>query len=550
MDGAERSRFSRRAFAGAGGAIALAGGAALALRGSGFGPLPGADNFTLRRGNNAEPDTLDPHLGSTTYEFCIVGEMFLGLMTENPAAEQIPGAAESWRTSDDGLTWTFRIRDHRWSDGTPVTAEDFVYSFRRVLDPDTASQYGSVLYPIRNAEAVNARHMPVEALGVRAIDSRTLEVRFEVEVPYAPQLLAQTCTYPVPRHVIAKYGESWTRPGIAVGNGPYVLKEWIPNDHVVLEKNPHFYDARNVKISRVVVYATPDYAAALMRFRAGELDINVDVPSQDIAWVRKNLPGTMRVAPYMLIDYLVFNVHAKPVDDIRVRTALSLAIDREMIAGRIMGAGEAPAWSFVPPHMPDYPYTAQLRLRSHSMQERRARAIALLAEAGYGLANPLTLDFNVSNGTSARTVSVALQSMWKDIGANVRIVPREEKDHYNLLIKQEFSVAWSAYVADYADARDFLMLGQTNAYPLNDSGYSNPAFDALLARADRIGDPRARGAVLAAAEQIMLDDAAVAPVFFGVTRTLVAPAVKNWVDNPVNIHRARWLSLDRSRANA
>ena len=550
MHGAARWRLSRRTLVGAGGAAALAGGTALALRGSGFGPRPGVDNFTLRRGNNAEPDTLDPHLGSTTYEFCIVGEMFLGLMTENPAAEQIPGAAESWRVSDDGLTWTFHIREHRWSDGTPVTADDFVYSFRRVLDPETASQYGSVLYPIANAEAVNGHHVPLEALGVSALDSRTLEIRFGVEVPYAPQLLAQTCTYPVPSHVIAKHGEGWTRPGIAVGNGPYILKEWIPNDHVVLEKNPHFYDARNVKITRVIVYATPDYAAALTRFRAGELDINVDVPSQDIAWVRRNLPGTMRVAPYTLIDYLVFNMHAKPVDNIRVRTALSLAIDREMIATRIMGAGETPAWSFVPPHIPDYPYTAQLRFRNLSMQERRARAIALLAEAGYGLSNPLELDFNISSGTSARTVSVALQSMWKDIGANVRIVPRDEKDHYNLLIKKEFSVAWSAYVADYADARDFLMLGQSNAFPLNDGGYSNPAFDSLLARADRTSDPRVRGVVLAEAEQIMLDDVAVAPVFFGVTRTLVAPAVRGWVDNAVNIHRARWLSLDRTRTTS
>jgi oligopeptide transport system substrate-binding protein len=547
MDGAERWRFSRRALAGAGGAVVLAGGAALALRGSGFGPRPRADNFTIRRGNDAEPDTLDPHLASAIYEFGIIGEMFLGLMTEDAAAKKILGAATSYSVSHDGLTWTFRIRDHCWSDGTPVTAMDFVWSFRRALDPKTASQYASALYVIDNAEAVNAGRAQIETLGVRALDPRTLEIRFAVEVPYAPELLSQPSTYPVPGHVIAKYGDAWTRPGILVGNGPYRLTEWISNDHVVLEKNPYFYDADRVRIARIVIYATPDYAAALTRFRAGELDIDVDVPSQDIGWVRQNLPGTMHVAPYMLTEYVVFNVHAKPFDDMRVRTALSLAIDREMIAARVMGAGEAAAYSLVPPHMPDYPATAQLRFRGLSMAERRAQAIALLAGAGYGLANPLVFDFNINNRTTARTISVALQSMWKDIGADVRIVPSDEKDHYNLLLNQEFSVAWAGYIADYLDAKDFLRLGQTDDRALNNGTWSNSRFDALLARSDTIADAEARGALLAQAEQIMLDEAAVAPVYFGVTRTLVAPAVKGWVDNPVNIHRTRWLSLDRTR---
>jgi oligopeptide transport system substrate-binding protein len=547
MDGAERRRLSRRVVVGSGGAVALAGGAALALRGSGFGPRPRADNFTLRTGSDGEPDTLDPHLASAVYEFAVIGEMFLGLMTETAAAVPMGGAAESSSVSDGGLTWTFRIREHCWSDGVPVTADDFVWSFRRALDPRTASQYASMLYPIQNAEAVNARRADPTALGVRALDTKTLEIRFHIQVPYASQLLAHTCTYPVPRHVIAQHGDNWTRPGIMVGNGPYVLRDWIPNDQIVLEKNLRFYDAKRVNIERVIVHPTQDYAAALTRFRAGELDIDVDVPSQDLGWVKRNLPGRMRVAPYMLTEYVVFNVHAKPVDDLRVRLALSLAIDREMIASRVMGAGEAAAYSFVPPNMPDYPGTAALRFRGVSMEERRARAIALLAEAGYGLRNPLVFDFNINNLTTARTVSVALQSMWKDIGVNVRIVPSDEKDHYNLLLKQEFSVAWAAWVADYLDAKNFLMLGQSSASALNDGAWSSKAFDARLAQSDAIADSRARSACLAEAEQIMLDEVAVAPVFFGVTRALVAPAVKGWVDNQVNIHRARWLSLDRSR---
>ena len=327
-----------------------------------------------------------------------------------------------------------------------------------------------------------------------------------------------------------------------------MLKEWIPNDHVTLEKNPHFYDAARVKIERVVVHPTQDYAAALRRFRVGELDIDVDVPSQDIGWVKRNLPGVMRVAPYMLTEYVLFNVRAHPADDVRVRTALSLAIDREIVAARVMGAGEAAAYSFVPPHMPDYPQTAKLAFATLSMPERRAHAVALLAEAGYGPKKPLAFDFNINSDSTAHIVSVALQSMWKEIGAEVRILPSDEKDHYNLLEKQQFQVAWAEWVADYLDAKNFLILGATSASALNNGMWSNARFDALLARSDAIADAKARGACLAEAEQILLDDAAVAPVFFGVTRALVAPAVNGWTDNAVNIHRTRWLSLDRTPA--
>jgi len=541
-------KFTRRALMGASAGVLATGGAALALRGSGFGPRPQFDDRTLVRGNNAEPDTLDPALYSTSYEDTIIGDIFVGLMTENAAAEQIPGAAESYRASADGLTYTFRIRDHCWSDDVPVTTEDFAWSFRRVLDPRTAAQYASLFYPIVNAEAVNAGHLPPDALGVRALDARTLEIRFAVQVPYVEKLLSRPCFYPVPRHVVQRYGENWTDPGKMIGNGPYKLREWVPNEHVALEWNPCFYDANRVKIRRVVIQPTQDYAAALMRFRTGGLDIDVGVPSQDIGWVRRNLAGTMHIAPYALTEYVLFNVRANPVNDLRVRTALSLAIDRDTIVKKVMGAGETAAWSFVPPHMPHYPGTAGLRFRNLSMEARRARARALLAAAGYGASRPLAFDFNTTTDSTTRLVAVALQSMWKTIGADVRIVPSDEKDHYNLLLKQNFSVGWAAWVADYLDPKNFLMLGATGSGLLNNGAYSNPKFDALITRSDTIPDAAARGECLAEAEQILLDDAAFAPIYFGVTRTLVSPAVRGWVDNALNIHRTRWLSLDRSRA--
>ena len=535
MERLQPPRLTRRALMGTGTCLLAAGGAALALRGSGSGAHARGDEHTLARGNLAEPDTLDPHLASTSYEDAIIGDMFVGLMTENAAGACIPGAAESYRVSADGLTYTFRIRDHCWSDSVPVTAEE----------GGLLRQDGKVLYPIRNAEAVNAGRLPPEALGVRALDARTLEINFLIEVPFVEHLLSHNCTYPVPRHVVARHGQNWTDPGVMIGNGAYSLKEWIPNEHLALERNPRFYDATAVRIKRVVVHPTEDTAAALTRFRAGELDIDVNVPPQDLAWVKRNLSGAMHVAPYMLTQYVLFNVRAKPVDDVRVRTALSLAIDRDTIAHRVMGAGESAAWSFVPPHMPDYPGTAALRFRGMAMNACRARARALLAEAGYGPSRPLAFDFNITGTSTSRNVAVALQSMWKAIGAHVRIVPSDEKDHYNLLLKQEFSVAWAAWVADYLDPKNFLMLGATGSGMLNNGAYSNPKFDALIARSDRIADARTRGRCLAEAEQILLDDAAFAPVYFGVTRTLVSPAVKGWVDNEVNVHRSRWLSLDR-----
>src|SRR5512146_1836639 len=245
-----RFGLSRRALMGAGAVTAVVGGAAFSLRG---GPRRRTiyDNKTFNRGNGAEPDSLDPQKLQTAWENNIVGDMFMGLMTEDAYGRPVLGAAESMTESGDGLTYTFKIRDHKWSDGAPVTADDFVYSFRRILDPKTAAPYASLLYPIKNAQAVNGGKMQLSALGVRAVDARTLEMDFEYQVPYLRELLTHYTTFPVPRHVVEKHGTKWLDPGNIATNGAYVLKEWIPNDHITIVKNPHFYDAKNVSIETV-----------------------------------------------------------------------------------------------------------------------------------------------------------------------------------------------------------------------------------------------------------------------------------------------------------
>ena len=465
-----------------------------------------SDAKTFNRGNGAEPDTLDPHFASTLTEDNIIGDMFLGLTTEDAMGTPVPGAAIGYTVSGNGLVYTFTLRDHVWSDGVPVTAQDFVYSYRRVLNPKTAAQYAVLLYPIKNAQAVNSGKLPPEALGVRALDDRTLEVEFGVQAPYARQFFMYFPMFAVPQHAVERHGEKWLLPQNIVTNGAYILKEWVPNDHILLVKNPRFYDADNVTIERVFYYPTPDYSAALKRFRAGEIDIQNGVPSEEINWLKYNMPSVLRASPFMSIRYIVFNMTVKPFDDLRVRTALSLAIDREVIAGRVMHAGERPAYAFVPPHMPGYPGNAQLRFRDMPMAARVAKARALLAQAGYGPHNPLAFDFNVYDTSDARPASVALQAMWQSIGCEVNIVPSDKKDHYNLLFKRAYTVAWAGYVADYLDAKDFLFQWLGGHNMMNYGAYENPDYDALVAHSDAARDPAERAALLEKAEQLLLDD--------------------------------------------
>jgi oligopeptide transport system substrate-binding protein len=508
------------------------------------------DNKTLNRGNGAEPDTLDPQKIQSDWENNVVGDMFMGLMTEDAAANPVPGAALGFTKSADGLTYTFKLRPHNWSDGTPVTADDFVFSYRRILDPKTAAQYASLLYPIKNAQAVNGGKMPVTALGVRAVDPMTLEMRFEFDVPYLPRLLTHYTMMPVPRHIIEKYGDSWLNPKHIATNGAYVLKEWVPNDHITLVKNKRFYDAANVKVETVNFYPTSDYAAALKRFRAGEFDTTNGVPSSEIGWLRDNLPRVLHLGAIYATQYVVFNCQRKPFNDARVRQAMSMLIDREIIAHRVMSAGERPAYAMVPPNMPAYSGSAQLKYKQLAMSARLAKAKELLADAGYGPGKTLAFDYAYQNQTDARLVAVALQSMWQQVGAVVNLVPADPQVHYAAMRRQDFMAAWAGWVADYLDAKDFLFIGQTSSRDMNLGRYSNPEFDTLVAQSDMTDDDAKRSQILAQAEQIMLDDAGFAPVFYAVTRTIISEQVKNWIDNGVTVNRTRYIWLDRSTASA
>lgn len=536
----------------AAGAAAATGALALSFGGSSrktFTPST-AGPGTLNRGNGAEPDTLDPNKIQGDWENNIVCDMFLGLMTEDAAAMPIPGAAESYSVSPDGLVYTFKIRDHQWSDGTPVTAHDFVYSLRRMGNPKTAAQYVPILYPIRNMQQAAEGTVSPDQIGARAVDDATLELSFIYQVPYLMQLAMHQTMLPIPAHVVEKYGDDWIQPQHVVTNGPYVLKEWVANDHIRLAKNPYFYARDTVAVEHVFYYPTQDQSAAIKRFRGGEFDLLTDsIPPQQISWLERVMPRELRLSSFLLTQYVQFNFKRKPFDDLRVRRALSLAIDREIICQKVMRGGETPAYALIPPYLPGYPAGSQLRFKSMPMAERSAKAKWLLAQAGYGPGNPLRFDFNTMNTTEAKIVALAFQEMWHEVGCEVRIMPSDSQLQYDLLRKQQFSVAWAGWIADYSDAKDYLFLFQSSTGDMNYGTYIDPQYDALVEKSDYAENSAARTLLLAQAEQLLLDDAAIAPVFFGVTRNLVSLQVKGWVENPINFHRTRWLSLDRDAVN-
>ncbi len=538
-------RWSRRG-AVAGGA-ALAAGAVWTLRkpsGPARSAIPGKG--VLRRGNGAEPETLDNSLFTADSDDNIVGDLTVGLVTEGPGAEPLPGMALAWSTSPDGLTWRFRLREAVWSDGVPVTAQDFVFAWRRLLDPATAARYAYYLYLIKNAEAVNAGKMPPSALGIAADGAAELEVRLEHPAPYLLQMLMHPCTHPLPRHVVTARGKDWARPGNHVGNGAFLLKEWIPNGHVVVEKNPRFFDASNVALDRVIFYPTDDYSAALQRMRAGELDMHDRIPVQRIDWIRANLPQLLHPQSIFAVEFVYINHRRAPFQDVRVREAINLCLNREAIAQRIRRVGDVPAYNLVPPNIANFAYGNSLDFRTMPYPARIARGRELMRAAGFSDTNRLNTTYLIRSTAPGpgRAVAAAIQQMAAQVFINLSIVPMDFAVFLAQTHSHNFDLAEAGWVADYDDAATFLELLQTGGGN-NDGQYSNPDFDALLTRAQADTDLTSRGKTLAQAEALALKDHALLPLYFWVDPSMVWPYVKGWQHNGRDKHRSRWISIDQ-----
>jgi oligopeptide transport system substrate-binding protein len=495
--------------------------------------------------NQGEPLSLDPHKASGSWENNIIGNMFIGLTTEDAGAEPVPGMAERWETSEDGRTWTFFLRRAQWSDGEACDAHDFEFAFKRILNPENLAEYAAILYPIKNAQAVNAGEMPPENVGVRAIDDLTLEIQLEHPAPYLPQLLKHYTAYPVPKHLVERHGDDWIQPNNIAVNGPYTLDRWWSNYIVHLQRNPNFYDNDNVTLDHLYFYPANDVNAAARKVMSGESGWSTRFPSNQVEELRRALPGFVRVAPYLTCNYFSFNMTKPPFNDVRVRNAFAMAYDRDFVAGRIYRTGERAAYSFVPPGIADYPGTSRYSWADVPIAERKREAERLLRAAGYGPNNPIRFEFSHRNTSDNPRVAVVAQNDWNSIAPWVTVELRgvETQVHYANLRAKNFDCGDGGWIADYNDAKIYLYLLETRTGPQNYPGYSNPESDRLVHESDFEPDAAARAQLMSQAEQLMLNEAPICMSVFINSLNLVHPDLEGYQDNLEDIHRARWFGI-------
>lgn len=504
-----------------------------------------AAQVVFHRGNNADPETLDLHKTSTVYEANVLRDLYEGLVILDGKGKLMPGMAESWTISPDGKVYTFKLRDAKWSNGDPVKAQDFVFSYRRIMNPETGAKYAKILYPIANAEKINkGEEKDISKLGARAIDDRTLELSLEASTPYFLDLLTHQTGLPVHPGSVEKHGNTFTKPENWVSNGAYVLKEWTPGAHIRVEKNKAFYDAANVKIDVVMFYPTKDSSAAVRRFEAGELHSNDDIPADQTKALKAKFGDQVKLAPYLGIYYLAVNTSKAPFNDVRVRQALSMAIDREFIAEQIWGSTMQPGYSFVPPGIGNYGEPAFADYKSMSPIDREAKAKDLLKAAGFGPGKPLKVEIRYNMTENNKSTVVAVADQWKQIGVETTFINTDAKTHFaHLRDGGDFDVARAGWIGDYSDPQNFLFLVESDNTGFNYAKYKNAEFDALMKRAAAETNLEARAKILFDAETIFMRDLPYIPIMYYGSKALVSSKVEGWHTNLKDVHPSRFLSI-------
>ncbi len=495
---------------------------------------------------SADPGSLDPHKTSTLIEARILDELYEGLTVYDGDGRLQPGVAERWDISADKRVYTFHLRpDARWSNGAPVTAADFVYSFRRLMDPKTGAQYANILYTLKNAASVNHGDLPLDALGARALDPRTLELTLEHPTAYFLDQLTHNTALPVYRPSVEKWGESFARAGRMVGNGAFVLESYVPNDRLVLVKNPTFHDAAHVALSGEIILPLEDQSAAVRRFMAGEIDSYDSVPVDEIDFIRRRLGADFRVAPYLATYYYAFDCRQKPFDDVRVRTALSMVIDRAFLADTIWHGTMAPALSFVPPGIASYGPPAIESWAKLRPFEREDEARRLMAAAGYGPDHPLHLTFRYNQSENHKATAVAIADMWRVLGVTTEFIVTDATSHYAFLQSgQRFDIVRSGWFADFPDAQNFLFLAESDNVGLNYAHFSDRRFDDLMRAAANEPDPGKRRDLMHQAEAILLAQAPFIPLMVYEAPNLVSPRLKGWVPNSLDHHPGHYIAKE------
>ncbi|HCD56476.1 peptide ABC transporter substrate-binding protein [Haliea sp.] len=502
----------------------------------------------LHFGNGSEPQGLDPHVVTGVPESKIIDALFEGLTRKNPwTLEPEPGAAASWEFSEDRRVITFHMQpEGRWSNGDPVTAHDFVWSWRRALDPAMGNLYAYMLYPVENAEAYATGKIDDPALvGVRALDDMTLEVTLNAPTPYFLQLMDHYSSYAVHRETVERFGRAtdrftrWTRVGNIVTNGPFQLQKWELNRRIVVDRNPHYWDNGAVHLNGIVFYPTENIVSEERMFRVHQLHYTADVPLNKIPAYRKMADTPFVEAPYLGTYFYLLNTERPPLDDVRIRKALSLAVDREALTRNVLYGSNNPAYAITPPGTLGYQPPQLFR---HDPEEARR----LLAEAGYpgGAGWPgLELIYNTSE--SHRKIAVALQQMWKDaLNITVTLSNQEWKVYLDSVSQMNFQVARRGWIGDYVDPNNFLDLYITDGGN-NNTGFSDPVYDELiLQRAPRAATQEARFALFHEAETRLMEQMPILPIYTYASKHLVHPSVKGLPPNLMDFVNVKYIHLE------
>lgn len=511
-----------------------------------------AEEQVVHRGNGEEPEALDPHLAVGVPAAHILRDLFEGLTTESAAGEIGPGVALRWNISRNARTYTFYLRrDLVWSNGDPLTAEDFLFSLRRAAEPRTAASAATMLLPIRNAREVLAGELPVEELGVALLDEFTLQITLTGPTPYFLGLLNHPIAFPVNRRNIEEHGDQFARPGNLVSNGAYTLSRWVPRVQIVLDKNPLFREAEQTLVERVHYYPIEDHSIEVKAFRAGEIDWTNEVPNNQFKWLQNHYPDELVVSPWMGSYFFGYNLLREPfVDNPSLRMALILAIDRGILTEKVAQFGEQPSFSLVPPGMDGYvPFSPEYA--DWTQEERNHEARRLYEQAGFSPERPLRTEIRYNTSENHKKMALAVASMWKQqLGVATTLVNEEFRvfmqNREQKTVTEVFGAGW---ISDYNDPYSFLEMFRTG-HGRNDYGYSNSTFDALL---DQIGTERVRARrerLMFEAERTLLSDHVIIPVYTYVTKRLVSPQLRGWKTNVMDHHPTRHMFKLKLRSAA
>lgn len=506
--------------------------------------LPPKEQIFVRN-IGTEPASIDPQRVEESAGNEVVNDLFEGLFTLDANGKPRLAGALSYDVDPSGTVYTFKLRpEARWSNGDPVTAADYVYGWQRAADPNTASQYAwfIALMGLNHANAVIQGKRPPSDLGVTALDQHTLQITLAAPVPFFLKTLTHYTTFPAHKATIEKFGSEWVKPGNIVSNGAYRLKEWTPNERLIAERNPHYWNNTKTVVNKVIYLEVVSDTAAYNRYRSGEVHYT-PYPLDQYRKIKKTMAQELINLPILASYYYVFNTQRKPFDDSRVRRALSLAIDREVITDKILGQGQIPAYSFTPPIVDGFelkPPQSQLM----SKEKRIEQAKALLAEAGYGPGKPLKVDILYNTNESHKVIALAIASMWKrNLGVSTEINNMEWKSMVSALNEGNFNISRYSWSGDYNDASTFLdiMISSSSA---NSGKWVNAEYDALLAKAHDAMDPAERNRLYQQAETLIDKEAPIAPIYFAVKSRLLKPFVKGFpLHNPQDIVYSRDIYL-------